>query len=64
MNVSETGIELIKKFEGCVLKVEFNLSGYDEKFYEELAHSFDEYEKEKPLKTKIKCPNCGLEIEV
>jgi ParB-like chromosome segregation protein Spo0J len=44
-------------------KVEFNLSGYDEKFYEELAHSFDEYVKEKVVKT-LKCPNCGLEIEV
>lgn len=26
-------------------EVDFNLSGYDEKFYKELAHSFDEYEK-------------------
>ena len=47
-------------------EVEFELSGYDEEFYKELAHSFDEYEK-KEEKTKvksIKCPHCGLEIEV
>lgn len=56
-------------------EVEFTLSGYDEKFYKELAHSFDEYEKknieeeneevEKVIEPKIKkCPNCGHEIEV
>ena len=46
-------------------EVEFSLSGYDEKFYKELAHSFDEYGKEEKTKQKtIKCPNCGLEIEV
>lgn len=48
-------------------EVDFNLSGYDEKFYKELAHSFDEYEKEdekiKPKKV-IECPECGFEIEV
>ena len=45
-------------------EVEFSLSGYDEKFYSELAHSFDEYSKGKTKKKIIKCPNCGLEIEV
>lgn len=58
-------------------EVEFTLSGYDENFYKELAHSFDEYEKknveedeeveetEKVEKIKkIKCPECGCEIEV
>ena len=45
-------------------EVEFSLSGYDEKFYKDLAHSFDEYGKEKKIKKTIKCPNCGLEIEV
>lgn len=61
-------------------EVDFTLSGYDEKFYEELAHSFDEYEKknieeneeveeteetEKIEKTElITCPNCGQKIEV
>ena len=45
-------------------EVEFILSGYDEKFYEELAHSFDEYGKEDTKKKTLKCPNCGLEIEV
>ena len=46
-------------------EVEFSLSGYDEKFYKELAHSFDEFGKEEKPKVKmIKCPNCGLEIEV
>ena len=45
-------------------EVEFSLSGYDEKFYKELAHSFDEYGKKKKKKERIQCPNCGLEIEV
>ena len=45
-------------------EVEFSLSGYDEKFYKELAHSFDEYVKEKTPRKTLKCPNCGLEIEV
>lgn len=45
-------------------EVEFSLSGYDEKFYKELAHSFDEYGKEKTKQKTIKCPNCGIEIEV
>ena len=45
-------------------EVEFSLSGYDEKFYKELAHSFDEYGKEKTPRKTLKCPNCGLEIEV
>ena len=46
-------------------EVDFSLSGYDEKFYKELAHSFDEFGKEEKPKVKmIKCPNCGLEIEV
>lgn len=45
-------------------EVEFSLSGYDEKFYKELAHSFDEYGKENKKKKTIKCSNCGVEIEV
>lgn len=61
-------------------EVDFTLSGYDEKFYKELAHSFDEYEKknveekedveevEETDKTEkielIRCPKCGHEIEV
>ena len=49
-------------------EVDFELSGYDEKFYKELAHSFDEYEKKEEEKEKAKkvtkCPNCGYEIEV
>ena len=45
-------------------EVDFSLSGYDEKFYKELAHSFDEYGKEDMKKKILKCPNCGLEIEV
>ena len=45
-------------------EVEFSLSGYDEKFYKELAHSFDEYGNEKTKQKTLKCPNCGLEIEV
>lgn len=52
-------------------EVDFSLSGYDEDFYKELAHSFDEYEKkeekeEEKAETKkiLKCPSCGYEIEV
>lgn len=50
-------------------EVDFELSGYDEEFYKKLAHSFDEYEKneeqeETESKKTIKCPNCGLKIEV
>ena len=52
-------------------EVDFTLSGYDEDFYKELAHSFDEYEKkeekeEEKAETKkiLKCPSCGYEIEV
>ena len=45
-------------------EVEFELSGYDDRFYKELAHSFDEYGREKRKKKTFKCPNCGLEIEV
>lgn len=52
-------------------EVDFSLSGYDEDFYKELAHSFDEYEKkeekeEEKAETKkiLKCPGCGYEIEV
>lgn len=52
-------------------EVDFKLSGYDEEFYKELAHSFDEYEKteekeEEKAETKkiLECPNCGFEIEV
>ena len=45
-------------------EVDFSLSGYDEKFYKELAHSFDEFGKENMKKKILKCPNCGLEIEV
>ena len=44
--------------------VEFSLSGYDEEFYKKLAHSFDEYDVEKKKVKTIKCPHCGLEIEV
>lgn len=50
-------------------EVDFKLSGYDEKFYAELAHSFDEYtkldeEEGKKAKKTTKCPKCGYEIEV
>lgn len=46
-------------------EVDFELSGYDEKFYKELAHSFDEYDREeKKTKKVLKCPCCGNEIEV
>ena len=45
-------------------EVDFSLSGYDEKFYKELAHSFDEFGKENMKKKILKCPNCGHEIEV
>ena len=51
-------------------EVEFELSGYNDEFYKQLAHSFDEYEKkeekeeETESKKTIKCPNCGLKIEV
>lgn len=58
-------MELFEEFDTG--EVDFELSGYDEKFYKELAHSFDEYEKkeEKPkAKKTTKCPNCGFEIEV
>ena len=52
-------------------EVDFSLSGYDEEFYKELAHSFDEYEKKEEKKEEkvettklINCPNCGFRIEV
>lgn len=48
-------------------EVDFEQSGYDEKFYKELAHSFDEFEKEEEkIKAKkvLECPQCGFEIEV
>lgn len=52
-------------------EVDFDLSGYDEEFYRDLAHSFDEYEKkeddennEVEKKKIIVCPECGHEIEV
>lgn len=60
-------------------EVDFSTSGYDEKYYKELAHSFDEYERkeievveeeeeeeEEEVETKklIICPNCGQKIEV
>ena len=50
-------------------EVDFKLSGYDEEFYQQLAHSFDEYEKqeeEEETETKKfkKCPKCGFKIEV
>ena len=57
-------------------EVDFNTSGYDEEYYQKLAHSFDEYEKkaqddavslddEEIETTKIiTCPNCGQKIEV
>ena len=51
--------------------VDFEVSGYDEEFYRDLAHSFDEYEKKEDdeinevEKNKIiVCPECGHEIEV
>lgn len=57
-------------------EVEFELSGYTDDFYKELAHSFDEFEKQEEnedeneeegkaeTKKILKCPSCGLEIEV
>lgn len=52
-------------------EVDFELSGYDEEFYRDLAHSFDEYEKKEDDETNevekkkiIVCPDCGCEIEV
>ncbi len=50
-------------------EVDFELSGYDEEFYRDLAHSFDEYEKKEDDETVEKkkiivCPDCGCEIEV
>ena len=61
-------------------EVDFSASGYDEEYYQKLAHSFDEYEKknieekedveevEETDKTEkielIRCPKCGHEIEV
>lgn len=52
-------------------EVDFRISGYDEEFYQQLAHSFDEYEKkeentEEEIETKKykKCPKCGFKIEV
>lgn len=49
-------------------EVEFEISGYSEKDYQDLAHYFDEWDKEKPKKEiaqkKIVCPACGHLIEV
>ena len=58
-------MDLFEEFDSG--EIEFELSGYDEKFYKELAHSFDEFEKrEEKSKSKktVKCPNCEYEIEV
>ena len=51
-------------------EVDFQLSGYSEEFYQQLAHSFDEYEKKEETEEEIetkkykKCPKCGFKIEV
>lgn len=54
-------------------EVDFELSGFTSKDYQDLAHSFDEYEpkedeeeEEEEVKSKkyITCPNCGEQIGV
>lgn len=57
-------------------EVDFELSGFTSDYYKELAHSFDEYqrnedseeepEEEDVTKTKkyVTCPNCGEQIGV
>ena len=58
-------MDLFEEFDSG--EIEFELSGYDEKYYKELAHLFDEFEKkeEKPKSKKtVTCPNCEYEIEV
>ena len=51
-------------------EVEFELSGYNDEFYRDLAHAFDEYEKKEEKEEEIEvkktmiCPSCGHEIEV